>query len=68
MLSVILQALFQSSQHLFEKKGRIRVWIRIREAQKLSDPDPVLDPDPQHWRLEFQRITAQQTQVHLRLS
>ncbi len=45
-----MQALFQSAQHIYEKKGRIRIRIRtsdlrirIREAQKLEDPDP------QHW-------------------
>jgi hypothetical protein len=34
------------------KKERFRIWIRIRETQKHTDPadpDPVSDPDSQHW-------------------
>jgi hypothetical protein len=57
LITFILQALFQSAQHIYEKKIRIRIrtsdsWIRIQEAQKHADPaDPVQDPDPQHCRL-----------------
>jgi hypothetical protein len=38
----ILQALFQSTSHLHEKRRRIRIW----KAQKHADAVP--DPDPQH--------------------
>jgi len=45
--NLILQALFQSAQHLYEKKGRIRIRtsdLQIRKTQKLTDPK-----DPKHW-------------------
>ncbi len=50
MLKFILEVLFQSAEHVDEKRtnGPKTEWIRIRMAQKHADPDPVPDPDPQH--------------------
>ncbi len=46
----ILQALFQSAQHLYEKRGSVPLTYvfssGFRKAQKHADPDP------QHWFFE----------------
>jgi hypothetical protein len=55
---LFLQALFQTVKDIFEKRegsqagsgsAPLTTWIRIREAQKHADPDPVQDTDPKHW-------------------
>jgi hypothetical protein len=61
VLNFILQALFQSDQHIYEKRegsGAGSVPLTngpgsgSQEAQKQSDPDQVPVPDPQHHLLE----------------